>query len=109
MHVKDEGKDYYVFVRDPEKITEGVDGYTWPGGFFFPSGNFVETLDRTQKEEVGASLIKDSIRLRQVFYSRTKSGRWIANCAFSAETKPIETWVFQETGTLMLFWLMQIH
>ena len=85
------GEECCVVVRDP-KLAEREDGYMWAGGYFFPSGNMYRAVEHIQNMQTGALLEEGSLSLRQIVYSRTLKGHWIANHAFTARAKPLEEW-----------------
>lgn len=88
------GRDCTILVRDPEKITEGVEGLTWPGGIYFPSTDIFDAAEKTLKRESGVKIVPGTMRLTNIVYSETKSisRRWIGNRTIRARAEPVDSW-----------------
>lgn len=80
----------HVVVWDPELAATNP-GYTWPGGYFIPSGNMKHAVNMAQKSDSGFVLKDEDFQLKRIVYSRTKKhGHWIANHTFFARAQSIE-------------------
>lgn len=76
------GKRGFVFIKDPKR----PEGYSWPGGFFKPTGNLLRDVRNVFTAETGIPINgEDYARLKHIVYSRTRvNNRWVANHNFFA-------------------------
>lgn len=90
-----EGKPHHVLIRDPER----PHGLSWPGGYFFPTGDLRTSAADIVQRETGIPVDAAQLRMNGIIYSLTKVHKhWIGNCFFSVRAPPVETWRRPEEG-----------
>ncbi len=80
----------HLVIKDPGRSKHG---YSWVGGYFFPSGDLRKSAIDIAKRETGVIIEPNSVHLRQIVYSQTRiNGHWIANHCMSARARPVSEW-----------------